>query len=201
MNDFLEEIAEKHFPDHVFIEGAAHPTGQPNDYDGFLLKNSEIEEHSASIKNTKLLGEHNHDMEIGQVVGGRVDSDGNLRTLTMIHKDEAEIIDDIRTGKKTGFSLGIEHIIEKTPTDMKVVGRNIQELSVVATPDLEGTKIKYIQPTAEERTLKKEIVKQIKENEKLKEELSLTQGIYTHFFNLYINIIILTFFFVFHKFI
>lgn len=177
MNDFLEEIAEKHFPDHVFIEGSAHPPGQPDDYDGLLLKNKEIEEHSDTIRGAKLLGEHNHSEEVGQVVGGRVGSNGDLRTLSIIHKDEAN---DIRSGKKMGLSLGLEHIIEKTTKDMKVIGRNIQELSVVENPDLEGTKINYVQPTKEERTLKKEIVKQIKENETLKN--TLQQGI--HFFSI-----------------
>ena len=47
MDQILDEIkVEETFPNDLFISGVIHPPGKENDYDGFLMKNSEIEDYS-----------------------------------------------------------------------------------------------------------------------------------------------------------
>ena len=177
--EYIEKLGElNEFENVVFFEGVCHPEGKNEDYNGYFMKKSEIKDWADKVCGKEIWSEHNKQKKIGEVVGGRLDEKNQFRIIGMIDTtsfDGSQTVTDMRTGKKTGLSLGLEHLEKHTPFSIDVVDKDINEISVVKSPDL-NTHISYVQPLSK----KKQILRNIFDSEltSIKFNNQLRQGFF-----------------------
>ena len=165
------------------IIGCCHPPGQSKDYNGFLLKQDEIEEFSKSIIGKPIWYEHQQEHVIGKVGKAWTGEKGELMIEAEIDGRNpigAKSIMKMRNGEIVGLSLGIDHLFDKDK--FQITDRNIQEVTLTTLPDLPGTNISYVEPRDKDTALRREYIEIFFENEGLKKTLETIKATKSFFF-------------------
>jgi hypothetical protein len=160
--------------ERLTVIGSCHPIGKDKGYDGLLLKKSEIDALSNALSGIPVLDEHNPNKVVGEVVKAFKNKGTNeLMVELQIYRNTANgvnAVERLRNGNLKGLSLGINHLIKKGPDFMKVMGRQITEVSVTESPDLD-TFITFVEEDTQSRKHASQIIDIRIENDKLKKEL------------------------------
>jgi len=132
----------------IQVIGICHPAGEKEDFDGFRLKQSEIEKKCKDLINLDVLDEHDPTKVIGKVKDAFVDKDSNEMMVSLdIFNDTLEgskICTRLVNKKIKHLSLGLNHFGTDNPK--RVLGHDILHVALVDDPGLEGTDITYVQP-------------------------------------------------------
>lgn len=132
----------------IQVIGICHPAGEKEDFDGFRLKQSEIEKKCKDLINIDVLDEHDPTKVIGKVKDAFVDKDSNEMMVSLdIFNDTLErskICTRLVNKKIKHLSLGLNHFGTDNPK--RVLGHDILHVALVDDPGLEGTDITYVQP-------------------------------------------------------
>ena len=158
----------------VRYRGICHPPASPGDYDGMLLRNTDMQKQLSKLKETPLMVDHGDEKgefyqyyknnAIGKVIGGWIDERDRLivefetdRTNPLGARAER----DIKSGKLGNLSLGIDHILgcnAKDPWEVKVMDKTINEVSVTGDPALQDTVIYGVQPDSKDWKIKTNLI-------------------------------------------
>lgn len=136
------------------FRGVVHPTGEDNDYDGLFLTKDDIDARARDIVGTPIWCEHKGTKKIGWVTAGSVNSENQLVVDGAINRNTfegARVSRRMRSGKLTGLSLGVDHMVREDPTTgiQRVLTKTIGEVSVTEDPDRPDTFISAIAPDSE----------------------------------------------------
>jgi hypothetical protein len=146
--------------DYAIVEGICHPPGpdDPN-YDGFLIKQNEMERIAKTMVGKPFLSEHGDEGVAGELIEAKFVPDIGLVYKARIDRSTlpgCQLLSKIKSGVATGASMGLSHFEDQNTG--KIVWRVVREVSGVKTPDLEGTPFVGVEKDSELRTIKRKHV-------------------------------------------
>jgi hypothetical protein len=132
---------------------------EKNDYDGTNFTENDMLGLVERLPGLQLWEMHEEDNGvIGQVISAAID--GEKRIKVMVNVDEEtergrETMKKVRNGTYKGFSCGTENkIVDYMKPTMRIVGKDVKELSVVDNPDAPGALIEFFQSEEDKKNVK-----------------------------------------------
>ena len=158
----------------VRFRGICHPPASPEDYDGHLLRISDMKKQLDKMEGAPVMVDHGDekgefyqcykDNSIGTILKGWIDEKNRLIVEFETDRSDprgARAERDIKSGTLTSLSLGIGHVIGqniKDPLDFKVIAKDIHEVSATKDPALQDTIIYGVQPDSKDWKIKTNLI-------------------------------------------
>ncbi len=136
----MSEEEDDEFTDIVTISGITHPIAEDDEYNGLLMKVSDM---NGAVKPEYIKGAYladAHGKKIGRVASFYKDYLNRLHAvLEMSAKQNPELVRKLQAGDYAGLSLGLKHFVD--PDTHEVLKKAVIEVSICEEGDLPGTKI------------------------------------------------------------
>ena len=157
----------------VRYRGICHPPASPENYDGYLLRISDMKKQLDKMEGAPLMVDHGDEEgefyqcykndAIGTVLKGWIDEKNRL--IVEFETDRSNPLGaraekDIKSGTLTSLSLGIGHVIGqniKDPLDFRVIAKDIHEVSATKDP-AQDTLIYGVQPDSKDWKIKTNLI-------------------------------------------
>ena len=161
-------------PADVEFGGSCHPSAWPEDYDGTFLTKERMKKACVAIVGKPVIREHNAERRIGTVVAAHIDDRDRMVLSAKSSRetpDASAAIREMRNGELSSFSLGMKHQIGLTDAGVRITESVPYEVSVTTNPDLEDTKIAFVEEDSPQYKLNRRWIGANMEDHSLKKEL------------------------------
>ncbi len=160
-------------PADVEFGGSCHPSAWPDDYDGTFLNKERMKKACVDIVGKPVIREHDAQRRIGTVTAARIDDKDRMVLSAKSSRetpDASAAIREMRNGELSSFSLGMKHQIGLTDAGVRITESVPYEVSVTTNPDLEDTKIAFVEEDSPAYKLSRRWIRANMENHGLKKE-------------------------------